>query len=282
MLSRPTTISNPQCGIGNLVENKDSKIRIATLTFRHTRRVRTILLVAKRELQTIPCKSWRSLHDIRLKLWLDHKDRKDHLSMAKAGSSHFISILRDARADTCIVGNFKRAKVPPLTPNGVPLPASIISTGAPAEALTQCIACGGSHQTGYCPLKLAGAEFCNLCGLPHYGHQRACPHLNSVTQLRAMIEAIKQSPEPMEIKNEAKKKLVGIIGDLNQRRRQKEQKQLERSAQQQAQTKDAQALHLFDVTGHYGANGTQYMNGTGEGKENRVAGPYTCLPPSRQ
>ncbi|KAL2051915.1 hypothetical protein ABVK25_007830 [Lepraria finkii] len=179
-------------------------------------------------------------------------------------------------------GNFTRAKVPPLTPNGVPFSGSKIGAGAPAEALMQCIACGGSHQTGYCPLKLAGAEFCNLCGLPHYGHQRSCPHLNSVTQLRAMIEAIKHSPEPMEIKNEAKKRLVGIIGDLTQRRRQKEQKQLERSAHQQVQTKDAQALRLSDVTGRYGANGIQYMNGAGKGKENRVGGPYIGLPPSRQ
>lgn len=287
MLSRPTTIPNPQCGIGSLVESKDTKIRIATLTFRHSMRVRTMLLVAKRDIQMIPCKSLRSLHDVRLKLWLDRKDRKYHLSMAKAGSSHFILISETLGLTTYIAGNFTRAKVPPLAPNGVPFSGSTIGAGAPAEALTQCIACGGSHQTGYCPLKLAGAEFCNLCGLPHYGHQRSCPHLNSVTQLRAMIEAIKHSPEPMEIKNEAKKRLVGIIGDLTQRRRQKEQrqkeqKQMERSAHQQVQTKDAQALRLSDVTGHYGANGIQYMNGAGEGKENRVGGPYIGLPPSRQ
>lgn len=34
-----------------------------------------------------------------------------------------------------------------------------------------------------------------------------------------MLEAIKQSPEPREIKELAKKKITGILGDINQRRR---------------------------------------------------------------
>ena len=38
-----------------------------------------------------------------------------------------------------------------------------------------------------------------------------------------MIEALKQSPEPQELKELAKKRIVGIIGDLNQRKRKKQE-----------------------------------------------------------
>ena len=82
-----------------------------------------------------------------------------------------------------------------------------------------CIACDKIHKEGYCPLKLAGVEFCGLCGLAHYGHARTCPHLQSVTQLRLMVDALKRSPEPKELKDLALSKIRGIIGDLNQRKR---------------------------------------------------------------
>jgi len=118
--------------------------------------------------------------------------------------------------------NFKRAEMPLTTPIGVPLPSAQPSTDGSSEVKPRrCIACNQHHATGYCPLKLAGVEHCQLCGLAHYGNGRTCAHLNSVTQLRAMVEAIKQSNEPEEIKVLAKKRTVGIIGDLNQRKRRK-------------------------------------------------------------
>lgn len=83
-----------------------------------------------------------------------------------------------------------------------------------------CIACQHYHQPGSCPLKLAGVEHCGLCGIAHYGRQRTCPHLTSVTQLRLMVEAIKKSTEPQDIKDLAKKRIVGLIGSINQTRRQ--------------------------------------------------------------
>ena len=86
-----------------------------------------------------------------------------------------------------------------------------------------CLACGNRHRPGYCPLMVAGVEHCELCGIAHYGHQRACPHLTSVTQLRLMVEAIKNSTEPQEIKELAKKRVVGLIGSLNQTKRQKKE-----------------------------------------------------------
>ena len=97
-----------------------------------------------------------------------------------------------------------------------------------------------------------------------------------------MLEAIKQSPEAAELKSLAKKKIVGIIGDLNQRRRQKEQKQHELMARQQAQLGDARAPQSSVVLGRYGANGHQYTNGVGEGQGDRVNGLNTGLPPSGQ
>lgn len=86
-----------------------------------------------------------------------------------------------------------------------------------------CLACGKTHPTGYCPLKHAGVEHCPLCGLAHYGHYRTCPHLSSLTQCRRMLDALKQSTEPAAERKRAKQYLVGIIGDLNRRRRRDQQ-----------------------------------------------------------
>ena len=117
---------------------------------------------------------------------------------------------------------FKRAELPLLTPRGAYLPNGRAgSVESDDGQYHPCIACNQSHGTGYCPLKMAGVEYCNLCGLPHYGIARTCPHLNSVTQLRTMVETIKQSPESGELKELAKKRVVGIIGDLNHRKRRK-------------------------------------------------------------
>ena len=109
-----------------------------------------------------------------------------------------------------------------------------------------CLACGKAHAVGYCPLKLAGVEHCPLCGIAHYGHQRTCPHLNSITQCRAMLEALKQSPESSADIELAKKYLVGIIGDLQRRKRLKEEKALLESNQQPpGAAAMASSLHTF-------------------------------------
>jgi hypothetical protein len=46
-----------------------------------------------------------------------------------------------------------------------------------------CGACRTYHLQGQCPLKLAGVEHCNLCGMAHFGHARVCPHIQSETQV---------------------------------------------------------------------------------------------------
>lgn len=85
--------------------------------------------------------------------------------------------------------------------------------------MVQCVACQQVHPQGSCPLKLAGAEFCNLCGMAHYGYARICPHINSETQVRAMIAAAKQSTEAGHLKKEALKYLRGLKGALVQKKK---------------------------------------------------------------
>jgi hypothetical protein len=50
-----------------------------------------------------------------------------------------------------------------------------------------CQACRKFHLVGSCPVKLAGVEYCNLCGMAHYGHARVCPHIQSETQVYSFL-----------------------------------------------------------------------------------------------
>ncbi|CAD0024507.1 unnamed protein product [Aureobasidium pullulans] len=72
---------------------------------------------------------------------------------------------------------------------------------------------------GSCPLKLAGVEHCGLCGLAHYGFSRICPHINSETQVREMIQAVKSSSEAGHLKAETMKYLTGLKGTLVQKKK---------------------------------------------------------------
>ena len=117
---------------------------------------------------------------------------------------------------------FKRAQIP-LMASGTQLPPPIpVFDGAKSPPAT-CPACGNYHLQGRCPLKLAGVEYCPLCGIAHFGRGRICPHINSITQLQAMLEAIKHSTESTELKELAKKKLTGLIGSIRQKRRLEEE-----------------------------------------------------------
>lgn len=81
-----------------------------------------------------------------------------------------------------------------------------------------CLACDGGHARGRCPLRLAGVELCGLCGLAHYGSSgRPCPQFRSMEHCRAMIEALKHSPEPRAVVELAKKYLYGVIGSISRK-----------------------------------------------------------------
>ena len=117
------------------------------------------------------------------------------------------------------VGKFRRAHVtqpPPLSP----------TTQPPTTKLFPCAACNfsnGIHKVGYCPLKIAGVEYCNLCGRAHYGTLRTCPQFNSETAVRVMINEMQKSPESIALKEDALKYLRGLKGNLvNQKKKEAE------------------------------------------------------------
>ena len=85
--------------------------------------------------------------------------------------------------------------------------------------MVQCVACQQIHFLGSCPLKVAGYEVCNLCGIAHYGFARTCPHINSETQVREMLRAVRDSPEAGHLKKEALKYLTGLKGTLVQKKK---------------------------------------------------------------
>ncbi|KAL9030888.1 MAG: hypothetical protein Q9196_001031 [Gyalolechia fulgens] len=114
---------------------------------------------------------------------------------------------------------FKRVSVAPPVPlplNTLPEQKGFSGSNNSAISGAHCIACGAMHVQGSCPLKIAGTELCGLCGLAHYGagFRKACPHLHSIEQCQLMLEAVKRSPEPREVREFVKKYLVGIIGNL--------------------------------------------------------------------
>ena len=172
---------------------------------------------------------------------------------------------------------FKRAEMPLLTPRAATLPNGRAGSAESDDGQYHlCIACNESHDTGYCPLKIAGVEYCNLCGLPHYGIARNCPHLNSVTQLRSMVESIKRSTEPSELKDMAKKRVVGIIGDLNQRKRKKLEAQQKRDVPlplQPAPAPHPTFINYNQTNGHWGSG--YFVNGGGQANIN----PAPMVPP---
>lgn len=96
--------------------------------------------------------------------------------------------------------------------------------GQPYPPMKQCPACVRVHPVGSCPIKLAGVEHCGLCGIAHFGHARVCPHVRSETQVKLMIEALKQSAEPKHLVEAAMKYLRGVKGTLVQHKKQVKEK----------------------------------------------------------
>lgn len=87
-----------------------------------------------------------------------------------------------------------------------------------------CPACLKHHPSGACELKAAGVEHCGLCGLAHYGQGRTCPHIRSETQVREMLQALKNSPEKKELIDLAIKYLRGVKGALVQQKKRDREK----------------------------------------------------------
>ena len=123
---------------------------------------------------------------------------------------------------------FERAQIPKQPSlNGA---GSSMAPNQDSNQFTVCAACNDVHAIGYCPLKIAGHEKCPLCGIAHYGAGRQCPHLKSEMQVRAMMEALKQSPEDKGLRDAAMTYLRGVKGSLILSKKRAGQKKLEEDA----------------------------------------------------
>lgn len=99
---------------------------------------------------------------------------------------------------------FQRAQLPPPFK-----PVDGMTNGHPV-----CLLCDNRHPAGSCPLKTAGVEHCGLCGLAHYGKNRTCPHLQSITQVKRMLAALELSPEPLELVDAAQSYCRNLLNNL--------------------------------------------------------------------
>ncbi|KAJ5868651.1 hypothetical protein N7534_003204 [Penicillium rubens] len=118
-----------------------------------------------------------------------------------------------------------------LTP---PPPAAPMGTDGAQDGFPSCVACQQQHVPGRCPLRLAGVEFCGLCGLAHWGGRRACPHLQSRLQVARILEALEKSAEDPALVLEAKRYLQGILKSVARTAQEKRKKALH-SAQAEPQ-----------------------------------------------
>ncbi|RMZ91382.1 hypothetical protein DV736_g1394, partial [Chaetothyriales sp. CBS 134916] len=117
--------------------------------------------------------------------------------------------------------------------------AAAYNIGSTVPPVHQCSVCEEVHPIGWCRLKLAGVEYCGLCGIAHLGHSRTCPNLNNEDQVFALLQSLKESTEPRELVEAATKYLRTIRGDLAQRKRLKEKGQ-EALAKPRAETNGVQ------------------------------------------
>ena len=151
---------------------------------------------------------------------------------------------------------FKRATVlPPRMPPDPLDKSARMPNGKPYPQIRLCQACGHTHPIGSCPLKLAGVEHCNICGMAHFGHARVCPHIKSETQVVEMLTALKNSPEPRHLVEAASKYLRDVKGTLVQ-------------AKKTAREKAERAKALENAKGNgVGADGPNGVTASARGPE---------------
>ncbi len=98
-----------------------------------------------------------------------------------------------------------------------------------------------------------------------------------------MSEALKHSTEPLDIKEMAKKKVTGLIGNIRQKRRM--EAEVKAAKESQALRQSGQSGSNFTPIQHTTANrqaASRMTNGGGYGKENRMTELYAPPPPYRQ
>ncbi|KAH0542039.1 hypothetical protein FGG08_003503 [Glutinoglossum americanum] len=95
-----------------------------------------------------------------------------------------------------------------------PLPILDYNAGPTFSGQERCPMCDVFHEIGSCPLKLCGVEHCGLCGHAHFAGASECSALNSETQVRLMLAALKESTEDKELVDIATAYLKGRKGTL--------------------------------------------------------------------
>ena len=128
----------------------------------------------------------------------------------------------------------------------------------------ECLACGKRHQQGQCPIKLAGAEQCPLCGLHHFGKGRSCPALQEISAIDKMLRDLKNSPESKEVIENATKYLRGVKGDLARRQRVQKEKEyaraVARAERERREEQDRRAYELAQIhDGNHQAHSPMYI-----------------------
>jgi len=124
---------------------------------------------------------------------------------------------------------------PPHAQQGSSQPMQLTPRSANASTPANgCLACNRPHAPGQCPYKAAGVEHCPLCNIAHYGKGPICPHINSETQVMAMMSTLRESAEDPVLVAEAVKYLRGRLGELRRRKRQAKKEEEQRSEQEAA------------------------------------------------
>ncbi|KAF8534418.1 P-loop containing nucleoside triphosphate hydrolase protein [Trichophaea hybrida] len=93
-------------------------------------------------------------------------------------------------------------------------------------AMPFCQACRNHHAQGACTLKQSGVEYCPICKLAHFPKASICPHFESETQIKAMMEALRQSTEDKALVDEAKRYLRGRRAQLQKEKRERKAKEV--------------------------------------------------------
>jgi len=158
------------------------------------------------------------------------------------------------------VGKFHRAQV---KADAVPRYDPRDQSACPA-----CLDQHGPHEVGYCPLKLAGVEHCNLCGLAHFAVPGVCITLKAKERFSEINEALKKSPEANATAKAARKILRKLKADIVEReRRVGEQGQSEtvrKLGQQHEQSEHLKRRKLGPMNGlespRYGGSGSTTHN----------------------
>ena len=115
--------------------------------------------------------------------------------------------------------------------------------------------CDTYHKRGLCPLKLCGIEHCPLCGIAHFAGANECPALQSETQVRLMLAALKESPEEKELVDLATAYLRGRKGTLVRRKKERRNAKLAKEHAEKMAAEIAQSGEGAGGSGFAGASG---------------------------